>query len=676
MASNKGISKSGGAKRPYKIAGVAILIVAIGIVVVWLKVVRGGEDPMSAMATFEAIRGPLIISVLESGAIKAKEQEVIRNEVEGRTSIIWIVPEGTAVKKGDELVRLDVSAMSDKRIDQEISMKNAEAALINAQETLKITESQGQSDVDKAELTLIFAEQDLKKYVDPNGGQYANLLAAAKNSITISTEEKARADYTLEWSEKLAKEKYLSETELQADKLKVTQSRVKLDLARNDLKLLENFTKQRQVVQLESDVKQAKMALERACAKKNANDVQAKADLEAKEQEYKRQVAKLTKIDDQLGKATILSPADGMVVYATSSRGGFGRDDRRPLADGVEVFERQELIYIPKSASSVAEVDVHEASLEKVRPGLPAIVKVDALPGKAFMGTVARIAPLPNAQSMWMNPDLKIYTTNINLETMDIGLRSGMSCKADIIVEQYTDVVYVPVWTVIRVSGQPTVYVVKDGQIEPRKVEIGLDNNSYVVIKSGLSEGEMVLMAPPLKEATLEPGARLAGAGADGNDPMAQRISEKLKAANGTEAGLPPAGAAGPQTGPQAGGPGEGRQGGQGFQMPSPEQIQRLQNMTPEEREKAMQERLKNMTPEEREQAEKMRQRFQNMSPEEREQMRQQRRGGQGGDSAGPGSGGRGDGAGPGSGGRRGGAGSGGRGDGAGSGSDRPEREQ
>jgi len=665
MASNNEISKSGGAaKRPYKIAGLALLVVAIGLVMIWLKVVRGGEDPTSTMLTSLAKRGPLIISVLESGAIKAKEQEVIRNEVEGRTSIIWIVPEGTAVKQGDELVRLDVSAMSDKRIDQEISMRNAEAALINAQETLKITESQGQSDVDKAELTLIFAEQDLKKYVDPNGGQYANLLDAAKNGITIATEEKARADYTLEWSEKLATEKYLSETELQADKLKVTQSRVRLDLARNDLKLLENFTKQRQVVQLESDVKQAKMALERAIAKKNANDVQAKADLEAKDQEYKRQVAKLTKIDDQLGKATIVSPADGMVVYATSSRGGFGRDDRRPLADGVEVFERQEMIYIPKSASSVAEVDVHEASLEKVRPGLPAVVRVDALPGKAFMGTVARIAPLPNAQSMWMNPDLKIYTTNINLETIDPGLRSGMSCKADIIVEQYEDVVSVPIQAVIRVAGQPTVYVVKDGQIEPRKVEIGLDNNTDVVIKSGLSEGEVVLMTPPLKEAALEPGARIAGT--DANDPMARQISEKLKAANGTEAGSPLVPAAGPQTGPQAGGPGEGRQGGQGFQ-----------NMTPEEREKAMQERLKNMTPEEREQAEQMRQRFENMTPEEREQMRQQRRGGQD----------RGDGAGPGSSGRRGGASPGGRGDGAGPGpggrsagagpgSQRPEREQ
>ena len=87
---------------------------------------------------------------------------------------------------------------------------------------------------------------------------------------------------------------------------------------------------------------------------------------------------------------------------------------------------------------------------------LPAIVTVDALPGKKFIGTVARIAPLPNAQSMWMNPDLKIYTTNINLETDDQGLRSGMSCKAEIIVEQYQDVVYIPVQT--RPAGRRTAH--------------------------------------------------------------------------------------------------------------------------------------------------------------------------------------------------------------------------
>jgi hypothetical protein len=288
---------------------------------------------------------------------------------------------------------------------------------------------------------------------------------------------------------------------------------------------------------------------------------------------------------------------------------------------------------------------------------------VDAIPDKKFMGTVARIAPLPNAQRMWMNPDLKVYTTNINLETNDPGLRSGMSCKAEIVVEQYQDVVFIPVQAVIRIKGQPTIYIIKDGGLEERKVEIGLDNNTYVVIKSGLSEGEVVLMTPPLKEAAMEPGERIAGAGADGNDPMARQISEKLKAAGGPEAVTPPAGTGAPQMGPQTGGPGQRQQGAQGVQMPSAEQMQRFQNMTPEERQKAMEERLKNMTPEERQQAEQMRQRFQNMTPEERDKMRQQRRGGQGG---GPGSGG-GNGEGPASGGRKG---------GAGSGSDQPGREQ
>jgi hypothetical protein len=333
-----------------------------------------------------------------------------------------------------------------------------------------------------------------------------------------------------------------------------------------------------------------------------------------------------------------------MVVYATSSRGGFGRDDRRPLADGVEVFERQELIYIPKSASSVAEVDVHEASLDKVRAGLPAIVTVDAIPGKKFVGTVARIAPLPNAQSMWMNPDLKVYTTNINLETLDPALRSGMSCKAEIIVEQHQDVVYIPVQAVLRVGGQPTAFVVRDGVIEERTVEIGLDNNSMVMIKSGLNEGEVVLLTPPLKAATLEAGARMAGAGsADSNDPTAQRINEKLREANEIQPGVPTEGPGGPPrqepgrqmrpTGPDNGETGQRRRGQDGSQgPPSDEQIQQ------------MRQRFQNMTAEEKQQEmEKMKQRFENMSEEEREQMRQRfggrgrREGGRSGEGQGPG---------------------------------------
>ena len=639
-------SKSNGSRKPFKLIGVAVLVVVAATAVIWLKAVRGSEDPAAAMATFVAKRGPIMISVLESGAIKAKEQEVIRNEVEGRTTVISIVPEGTHVYEGDLLVELDVSTLSDTRIDQEIRVQNAKAALINAQESLKITQSQGQSDVDKAELTLKFAKQDLRIYEER---QYKNDEIAAVNKVNEANEVRTRAIQTRDWSETLYNEKYLSETELLADRLAVTKAQNSQTVAENDLTLLQEYTRQRKVEQYVSDVNQADMALDRAIAKANANNVQADAELRAKEQELNRQQAKLDKIDNQIKKARILSPAEGMVVYATSSRGGFGRDDRRPLADGVEVWERQELIYIPKSASSVAEVDVHEASLDKVRPGLPAVVTVDALPGKKFIGTVSRIAPLPNAQSMWMNPDLKVYTTNITLEADDPGLRSGMSCKAEIIVEQHEEAVYIPVQSVLRVGGQPTVFVVENGVVQERKVEIGLDNNIMIVIRKGLSEGEAVLLAPPLKAAAMEPGERIPGGG-DANDVTTQRINEKLKAASEMEASQParprrpeapsPAdGTTQPPAEAGAGGPGQGQPGAQGLQTPSAEQMQRFQNMTPEERQKAMEERLKNMTPEQRQQMEQMRQRFQNMTPEERDQMRQQRRGSRG-EGGGPGAGG------------------------------------
>jgi len=111
---------------------------------------------------------------------------------------------------------------------------------------------------------------------------------------------------------------------------------------------------------------------------------------------------------------------------------------------------------------------------------------------------------------MWLNPDLKIYNTQIYLLGDCEGMRTGMTCQATVIVERYSDVVYVPVQAVLRVGRVPTVYVLKgDQQVEPRNVEIGLDNNSMVRIISGLTAGEKVLLAPPLASGTAPPAGKV-----------------------------------------------------------------------------------------------------------------------------------------------------------------------
>jgi len=576
---------------------ITLLFAAIAVVAVWFKVVWGGEDPTSGLATFVAKRGPLTISIPESGTIKAREKIIIKNEIEGRTSIVSLIPEGTHVKKGDLLIELDASVLEDSKIDQEIAVQKAYAAFIDANETLAVVQNQSISDVNVAQLTLEFAKQDLDQYIK---GQYPKEETTANNDITLREEELKRAEETLTWSQKLYEKKYISQTELMADKLAVTRSKNNLELAQNNLGLLEDFTYHRNIAQLTSDVTQAEMALERTERKSRAQVIQAEADLKAKELEYKRQKDKFVKIEDQLKKAKIYSPTDAMVIYATTaSRGGF-RDRREPMDVGVELTERQELFHLPTAESAMVEVDIHEASLEKVRVGLPVVVTVDALPGKKFFGSVQRIAPLPDPQSMWMNPDLKVYNTDVYLEGNIPSLRTGMSCKVDIIVEQYDDAVYVPVQTVLRVGGESTVFVVKDGSIEERKVKVGLDNRRMIRIISGLDEGEVVSMTPPLKSAAVEHGSEMAGAGLSGSGvDLKQRINAKLEETNGTEvrrpAIMPSEGVEGPQrgSGPGGVGPGQGPAGRGG-----------LEDLTPEQREQ-------------------MRKRFENMTPEEREKMRQ-----------------------------------------------------
>jgi HlyD family secretion protein len=185
-------------------------------------------------------------------------------------------------------------------------------------------------------------------------------------------------------------------------------------------------------------------------------------------------------------------------VYATSAQFNW-RGDVEPLAEGQEVRERQELIHLPVADTFMSMVKIHESSLKKISIGMPVVLTVDALPGRVFSGTVAKIAPLPDPRSAFLNPDLKVYNTEINIDGGGDALRTGMTCEAEIVVKKYEEAVYVPLQCVVRIQGRSTVYVKEGaGKIVPRTVKTGLDNNRMIHIVEGLEPGEEVLLTPPL----------------------------------------------------------------------------------------------------------------------------------------------------------------------------------
>ncbi|OQA03583.1 MAG: Macrolide export protein MacA [Planctomycetes bacterium ADurb.Bin401] len=564
-------------KRIYLISSAAII--PVFLLVSGLKLLQGKDDNTHYGPTYNVNRGPLTISFVESGTIKARDQIILKCEVEGRTSITYVIPEGTRVKKDDLLVELDVSSLEDQRIDREIDVQKAEAAFISAKENFAVVQNQAKSDNDRADLKLAFARQDLEKY---QKGEYQTELLKANTEITLAEEELSKAEDYLEWSEKLFAEKYIPETELKGDRLTKKKSELNLEIANNNKQLLQEYTYKRQLAQLISDVNQAEIELEITKRKSNASIIQAEAELKAKEAEYGRQKDKLDKVLDQISKTKIYAPADGLVIYAASAKTMSWRSNSEPLDVGREVSEREELIYLPTGEEADAEIMIHESYLKKITPGMPTMITVDALAGKRFYGTTKQIAPLPDSRSMWMNPDLKVYLTKVEMEGVDPMLRSGMSCQAEIVVQQLKEALYVPLQAVIRVGQEPTVFVRNGKTYQPRTVKTGLDNNKVIHIVEGLEDGDIVLLNPPLKSAAVYTKSEQ-----DFGDGFQEKINSGLKKAEsmGTTGGS--------ENKPNA-------------------------EMTQAEK---MKKQLENLTPE---QIEEMKKKYESMSPEEKENLKKQ----------------------------------------------------
>src|ERR1017187_5209347 len=81
------------------------------------------------------------------------------------------------------------------------------------------------------------------------------------------------------------------------------------------------------------------------------------------------------------------------------------------VEEGAVVRNRQEVIKLPDVSAMKVQVKIHETYINQIALGQPAFVVLDSMPDQRFRGNVSKVAPLPDSQSRWGNPDLKIYAT-------------------------------------------------------------------------------------------------------------------------------------------------------------------------------------------------------------------------------------------------------------------------
>lgn len=523
---NKVAGNLGLARRFLLILISVVVVVAIGLFGFLRQKVGGSDSSNPGTGLFAVERGDLIISVTESGDIKAVKSVDIKSKVEGRNTIVNIVPEGTMitpedVNNGKMLVELDSSKLKEQVAQKEIDFTTAEASFADANESHLIQVKQNESDVTAAELKVKFALMDFQKYLgggiareviekkdsnpnsnpdmtslinDPNslGGEASKRADTLEDAILLARGNLEKASDVLEGTQKLYDANYASELELKGAKLDVARYSVQEKAALKDLELYQLYDFPKEAQTFLSNYNEAKLELVRTEARARAQLAQARAKLVSAKATYELQKERLEKLHDQIESCVIKAPAVGQVVYWSSTE----QWTRVKIEQGAEVPEGYKIITIPDASKMKVEIKIHETWIDKIEPNQPAKITIAAFPDKAFTGKVLKKAPLADPDR-WLNPDLKVYVTDVSIDGTHDSLKTGMTGKAEVTIDILHDVLYVPIQSVVTVDEKEMCYVKAGRSTEKREVETGLFNDNFVEIKSGLTEGEKVLLNPP-----------------------------------------------------------------------------------------------------------------------------------------------------------------------------------
>ncbi len=490
VGSATGRSRLGQALRWIVLAGAATGLA--GIAAFTLGDLTGGPA-LEELVLTPVERQDVDIVIVERGTLEAGRSQDLVCEVESRspgapaTTIKWIIPEGTSVKKGDLVCELDSAALEDAIRAQRIKVEQAKAALTAAEADLEIVRSQNESDIKAAERTVQLAEIDLKKYLE---GDYPKERRTIEGNILIAREELRRAEERLKYTERLYKKGFVSATDVEADRLAVMRARNTLEMAEEELRVLEQYTKPRTVTELQGALEEAKRALERVKTQAKAKEAQAQDTLLAQKATYETELSTLKNLEYQLSKCKLYAPCDGMVVYA-NERSRWRQEVQ--IEEGASVREGQKIIRIPDLSSMQVNVKVHEAKVSYVRPGQPAIVRVESRPDVALRGRVKSVATMADAQS-WFSTGVQVFTVLVALDDPPEWLKPGMTANVQILADRVEDVLAVPVHAVIEVNGSYFCFVKRGaGMPEPVEVVLGPSNDKLVVVESGLKEGDLVV---------------------------------------------------------------------------------------------------------------------------------------------------------------------------------------
>ena len=463
---------------------IVVAVIAIGGgFFLWQRLGKRGGSEETQTAVVE--RGTLRVTVTASGRIEPAAQVDLSFDLPGRVAEV-AVDLGDQVAAGQVLARLDdtEAALAVRQAEAALAASQAQLALLQAgTRPEQIASAAAQLQAAQAAVAQAVAQRD-----QLSGGNAEAQIAAAQAQLLA-----AQAD---EWAAREAHDQTLQcytvpspggdeevcpglgKPEEQA-RYALNAAEGSLQAAQANLDALQQST--------DAQLRAAEAAVWAAAAQRDSAQAQldllqagsTAEDIAAAEAAVAQAEAALEIARNNQRKTVLVAPFDGIVAAVNITAG-----EMAPA--GLPAVSLVDL------SSFRITISVDEIDISKLEIGLPAEVTVDALPDTTLSGVVERIGPAAT-----MDQGVTSYPVIVTLDPTDAPLRAGMSATAVVMVDELTDQLLIPNWTVHidQTTGQPFVYRQSGDSNERVDVHLGVRYQGYSQVLDGLEEGDTLVLA-------------------------------------------------------------------------------------------------------------------------------------------------------------------------------------
>jgi HlyD family secretion protein len=424
------------------------------------------------------------LTVTERGVVSPAQISPVSSQISSNQGkIVWLVKEGTNVRRGMLVARFDTKPFVDSMQKAEQAYADSQASFLVSQKLLSLQEEEEQGKIEEAERQLEIAKIKANNITNGSGPLqrkvFEQKLHQAERALELSRDELEDLDMLLEKGHvsKRERDKALDKLSTALEQVQVAQAEV------------DNFNSyawpqmQREAELLVNGAESNLLRVKRTAELLIQNRA-AEVEKNRRKVENKGKTLLLSKAD--VANCDIYAPTDGILLYSELPR----NNGRRKIQIGDSVWVGQTFLEVPDTSELIAEIQIREVDVAKIQVGMKTAIEVDAFPGKTFEGRVESVASLAKEDDD--NANIRRFYGRIQFLGDLENIHVGMSVTTRITYKEVREVIAVPISSVFFDDGQARVRIQHADNDQVIPVVLGERGQMWVEVRSGLNIGDLV----------------------------------------------------------------------------------------------------------------------------------------------------------------------------------------